>query len=156
MDDKVQGRIKDLSPYLNEKQYRLLLASEARSYGWGGQSKISKLSGASRSLISRGINELENPELQTEKERIRHSGAGRKKEVVKQEGLVSAILQIVEPHTVGDPMKPLLWTGKSVRHIQEELKTKGVKVSKLHPIRRSFFCAKIKFMCRIWGEWFRF
>ena len=128
-DDKIQGRIKDLSPYLNEKQYRLLLASEAKSYGWGGQSKISELSGASRALIFRGIKELENPELQTEKKRIRHSGAGRKKEAVKQEGLVPAILQIVEPHTAGDPMKPLLWTSKSVRHIQEELKTKGFKVS---------------------------
>jgi len=52
-----------------------------------------------------------------------------KKEIDKQAGLVSAILQIVEPHTLGDPMKPLLWTSKSVRHIQEELKKQGFKAS---------------------------
>jgi hypothetical protein len=79
------------------------------------------LSGARRLLIARGIKELSNPDLQTDKHRIRHTGAGRKKEVNKQKGLISAILQTAEPYTVGDPVKPLLWTGKSVRHIQKEL-----------------------------------
>jgi len=128
-ENKIQERIASLSPFLNEKQKRLLFAAEAKSYGWGGQSKISKLSGASRSLIARGIKELKNPDLQTDIHRIRHIGSGRKKEVDKQEGLVSAILQIVEPHTVGDPIKPLLWTSKSVRKIQKELENKGFKVS---------------------------
>jgi hypothetical protein len=49
---KIQERIASLSPFLNEKQYRLQLAAEAKSYGWGGQSKISELSGASRFLIA--------------------------------------------------------------------------------------------------------
>jgi hypothetical protein len=128
-DDKIQERINSLAPFLNEKQRRLQLAVEAKSYGWGGQSKISMLSGANRMLIARGIKELENIDLQTDKDRIRHKGSGRKKEVTKQEGLVAAILQIVEPHTVGDPMKPLLWTSKSVRHIQKELLEQGFKAS---------------------------
>jgi transposase len=126
---KIQERIASITPFLNEKQTRLYLASEAKSYGWGGKSKIAELSGASRFLISRGKKELDNPNLQTDIKRVRHQGAGRKKEVDKQAGLVSAILQIVEPHTLGDPMKPLLWTSKSVRHIQEELKKQGFNVS---------------------------
>jgi hypothetical protein len=128
-DDKIQERINRLAPFLNEKQKRLQLAVEAKSYGWGGQSRISALSGVDRMLVARGIKELENVDLQVEKDRIRHKGAGRKKEVTKQEGLVGAILQIVEPHTVGDPQKPLLWTGKSVRHIHKELLNQGFKAS---------------------------
>jgi hypothetical protein len=126
---KIKERIASITPFLNEKQTRLYLATEAKSYGWGGKSKIAELSGASRFLISRGEAELDNPDLQTDIKRVRHKGAGRKKEVDKQAGLVSAILQIVEPHTLGDPMKPLLWTSKSVRHIQEELKKQGFIVS---------------------------
>jgi hypothetical protein len=47
--------IETISPLLNEKQNRLYLAAEARSYGWGGQTKISELSGKSRMLIGRGL-----------------------------------------------------------------------------------------------------
>jgi len=128
-DIKIKERIASIIPLLNEKQIRLYLAAEAKSYGWGGKSKIAELSGASRFLISRGEAELNNPDLQTDIKRVRQKGAGRKKEIDKQAGLVSAILQIVEPHALGDPMKPLLWTSKSVRHIQEELKKQGFKAS---------------------------
>ena len=128
-DLKIKERIASITPFLNEKQTRLYLASEAKSYGWGGKSKIAELSGTSRFLISRGEKELDNPDLQTDINRIRHKGGGRKKEVEKQAGLVSSILQIVSPHTLGDPMKPLLWTSKSVRHIQEALKKQGFHVS---------------------------
>lgn len=128
-ESKIKERITSVLPHLSEKQRRLYLGAEAQSYGWGGKSKIAELSGESRFLVSRGVNELNNPALQTSADRIRRPGGGRKKEIEKQEGLVSAILQIVEPHTVGDPMNPLLWTSKSVRHIQEELKLYGYEVS---------------------------
>jgi len=128
-DLKIKERIANVTAFLDEKQNRLYLAAEAKSYGWGGKSKISELSGASRFLIARGEKELDNPDLQTDNERIRHKGAGRKKEIDKQSGLVSAILQIVEPHTLGDPMKPLLWTSKSVRNIQEKLENQGFIIS---------------------------
>jgi hypothetical protein len=102
---------------------------EAKIYGWGGKSKIAELSGESRFLIACGVKELNDPALQSEGDSIRHSGGGRKKEINKQPGLVAAILEIVDPYTVGDPMKPLLWTSKSVRHIQKELKEKGYNIS---------------------------
>ncbi len=128
-DSKIQERLSYVLPLLNEKQRRLFLAAEALSYGWGGKSKIAELSGESRFLISSGVKELKNPELQSGIDTIRHFGGGRKKETDKQNGLVSAVLQIVEPHTVGDPMKSLLWTSKSIRHIQEALKKLGFNVS---------------------------
>jgi len=104
-DNIIKARIASIIPFLNEKQTRLYLAAESKSYGWGGKSKISELSGASRFLISRGVQELDNSEIQTDIEKIRQKGAGRKKEVDKQIGLVSSVLKIVEPHTLGNPMK---------------------------------------------------
>jgi transposase len=128
-NEDIRIRISAILPYLNEKQSRLYLAAEAKSYGWGGKSKIARLSGVSRLLIARGIKELECPEGQSNKNRIRGKGAGRKKEIDRQSDLLSALEDIVEPHTVGDPMKILLWTSKSVRNIQGLLKERNYKVS---------------------------
>ncbi|MDR0604404.1 MAG: hypothetical protein LBG80_08905 [Bacteroidales bacterium] len=38
-------------------------------------------------------------------------------------------MEIVEGHTVGDPMRVIIWTSKSARHIQKELGERGFKVS---------------------------
>jgi transposase len=128
-DAKIKERISSILPCLDERQSRIYLAAEAKSHGWGGKSKIARLSGVNRMLITRGEKELNNCELPAEDGRIRKRGAGRKKETDKQEGLLAAIKQTVEPHTVGDPMQPLLWTSKSVRNIQEELETQNYKIS---------------------------
>ena len=42
---KIKERIDTMLPYLNERQTRLYLSNEALSYGWGGISLISNLSG---------------------------------------------------------------------------------------------------------------
>jgi len=130
MEEKIiKQRIASILPILNEKQSRIYLASEAVSIGWGGKSKISVLSGMSRAAITRGEKEIKASDFKVEKGAIRKSGGGRKKEVVKNSGLLEAIKQIVEPYTVGDPESLLLWTSKSVRKIQELLAEKGYKIS---------------------------
>ena len=43
---------------LDEKQYRLYLAAEAKALGWGGMSQIAKVTRSSRNTISTGIEEL--------------------------------------------------------------------------------------------------
>lgn len=125
----IQRRIRSVLPLLNERQIRLYLASEAQSIGWGGQSKIAALSGKSRFLIARGEKELQHPDMQAAPKSIRRKGGGRKKEVDKQVGLVDKIKEIIETHTVGDPECLLLWTSKSVKHIQGALKMSGYKIS---------------------------
>jgi hypothetical protein len=42
---------------------------------------------------------------------------------------MKAIEEIVSPHTVGDPMNPLLWTSKSLRNIAEAVNKRGYKIS---------------------------
>jgi hypothetical protein len=44
-------------------------------------------------------------------------------------GLTEAVLELVSPYTVGDPMNTLLWTSKSTRKLSDELKRKGFNVS---------------------------
>jgi hypothetical protein len=48
---------------------------------------------------------------------IRKAGGGRKKAIDKEDGLVETILEIISPHTVGDPINTLLWTSKSTRKL---------------------------------------
>lgn len=77
-----EDKIGILVPRLDEPTKRLYLALEARSIGRGGISKLSNLSGVSRSTIHIGIQELENgsktsDDLKTG--RIRKPGGGRKK-----------------------------------------------------------------------------
>ena len=128
-DIVIKKRIESVLPILNEKQTRIYLASESESLGRGGKSKISKLSGVSRSSISRGEKEIKKSDIQAGKGNIRKAGGGRKKEISKNLGLVDAIKQIVEPYTVGDPESLLIWTSKSVRKIKELLEQQGYKIS---------------------------
>jgi hypothetical protein len=43
--------------------------------------------------------------------------------------LIKAVEEIVTPHTMGDPMKPLLWTSKSLRKIAEQVTKEGFPIS---------------------------
>jgi len=130
-DDLNQQKYKKILPYLNEKQTRIVLAAEAESMGRGGLSKVSKLTGISRVTLNMGIKELAQSATNDiiKNERIRKSGGGRKKATEKNECLAQAIEEIVSPHTMGDPMKPLLWTNKSLRNISDELKKQGHNIS---------------------------
>jgi hypothetical protein len=119
-----------LLPHLDEKSTRLYLASESIGLGRGGISKTSKLTGFSRVTLTAGIKELRELDGKKPKEKgIRKAGGGRKKAIDKEGGLVEAILEMVKPYTVGDPMNTLLWTSRSTRNIAGELKKAGFNVS---------------------------
>jgi hypothetical protein len=47
-------RIEAVLPILNGYQRRVYLAAEAKSPGWGGKSKIAKLSSVTRKTIAKG------------------------------------------------------------------------------------------------------
>lgn len=129
IQEAIKRRIGINLPQLNERQSRIYLASEAESYGWGGITQVSKLSCVSQKTIQLGLKELKNRVSAADSGRIRRKGAGRKKESEKQAGMEQSILQIVEAHTVGDPMRVIIWTSKSVRNIQTELRQRGFNAS---------------------------
>jgi hypothetical protein len=81
----------------------------------------------SRNTVQDGVVEVDaGPE---ETARVRQPGAGRKKLIDLDTGLLLALDDLVEPTARGDPMSPLRWTAKSVRTLSRELAAQGRQVS---------------------------
>jgi hypothetical protein len=76
--------------------------------------------------ISKGISELGAPPLP--EERIRRSGGGRWKLVMRDPKVGGMLDSLVEPLSRGDPESPLRWTCKSTRTLAHEL------TGRQHPI----------------------
>jgi len=116
---------------LNEFQARLFLANQALDQGRGGISRISALTGMSRTTLTKAAAELTGRKNlgPGAGERIRATGAGRRKveEVDKQ--LRAELTQIVEETTAGNPMSVLRWTNKSTEAIAMELTRRGHPIS---------------------------
>jgi hypothetical protein len=54
----MKERILRMKPLLDERQWRLYLANEAMSAGYGGVSKVSRITEVSRTTITKGIEEF--------------------------------------------------------------------------------------------------
>lgn len=116
-----------IRPFLNERGRRLWAATESSSYGRGGISLICQATGLSTATVHKGIKEFNDSSVQIDQ--VRKKGAGRKKAKDKQEGLLKAIDELVDPTAKGDPMSPLRWTSKSVRKLADTLGKQGFKTS---------------------------
>ncbi len=118
-----------LSPAMDERMRRQWAAVEAKTYGWGGVCAVNRATGIARATIERGMAELsEAPPAETVR-RIRKVGGGRKPATGKDTALASALREMVEPTTRGDPVSPLRWTCKSTRQLSRALKAKGHSIS---------------------------
>ena len=126
----VETRIATMLPILDEYQRRIFLASEAQMLGYGGISCISRISGISRVTITYGINEIKNQNVTTRSDgRSRKKGGGRKAINESQPGIIQELEKLIECHTKGDPTTSLIWTSKSVRHLENALKERGYRAS---------------------------
>jgi transposase len=133
IDAEVRGqlarRFEVLLPHLNERQQRLALATEARLLGHGGIRAVADAANVSATTVRTGVAELEAGEEPLPAGRARRGGGGRKRASEQDPGLVAALMALVEPEERGDPMSPLRWTTKSLRHLAEELTGQGHPVS---------------------------
>jgi Rhodopirellula transposase DDE domain len=116
---------------LNEFQARLFVADKALDQGRGGISRMSELTGMSRTTITKAVAELTGRRKLESPGRggIRESGAGRKKVEQEDQQICRELKRIVEESTAGDPMSALRWTNKSTRSIAEELTRREHPVS---------------------------
>jgi Rhodopirellula transposase DDE domain len=117
-----------IRPHLNEKQWRLYLGSEAEAVGWGGIGLVARLSGASRTTVQTGVNEIRagvRPDG-----RVRAPGAGRPATEEVQPGIEEALEELVGPESRGDPESPLRWTTKSLTNLVKGLYAKGFTAGK--------------------------
>ena len=125
-EDAIRQRWEAVGCKLDERGQRLFAAVEVRTAGWGGLAIISKITGLARSTINRGADDLDAEPLP--KGRVRRAGGGRRALCESDPGLIPALKRLVEPATLGDPMRPLIWVSKSREKLAAELTEMG------HPI----------------------
>lgn len=124
----MESRLAGLLPRLNERDRRVALATEARSWGRGGIAAVHRATGASRSTVRRGLVEL-GSDPPAPVNRVRASGGGRKKAEIADPELLDRLDSLIEPGTRGDPESPLRWTTKSTRNLARELTAMGHHIS---------------------------
>ena len=122
----MEERITRMLPLLDERQKRLFLANEAISCGRGGISQVSRISGVSRTTITKAVDELnKNAKIDG---KTRQSGGGPKYKEAHYPDVEVRIRTIIDGKTYGDPMRALSHTTESLRKIQSELEKEDVIV----------------------------
>ena len=108
---------------LDERGRRVFAAGEVRTAGRGGLEAVSQITGLARSTIGRGQKELDSAPLP--KGRVRRKGGGRRPLSSRDGTLMEDLRSVIEPATLGDPMRPLLWVSKSHEKLALALQEKG-------------------------------
>jgi hypothetical protein len=111
----------------DERGRRVFAASEARAAGHGGLAAVSQITGLARSTIGRGRQDLDTPPPPGG--RVRRDGGGPKPLTERDPALLGALERLVEPSTLGDPERPLLWVSKSYDKLAQALTDMGHAVS---------------------------
>jgi transposase len=130
--ERIAKVYQSLAPLMDERMRRHWAAAEARAYGWGGIRAVSAAIGMSTNTLQRGLQELTERETdvaQPVSERVRQEGGGRKAQTERDPGLLTALENLIDPVTRGDPQSPLRWTCKSTPQLARELSAQGHPVS---------------------------
>ena len=112
---------------LNERSRRLLAAAEAKTAGHGGIAAASRATGIARSTIGRGLKDLAEPDSLSGA--VRRPGGGGPTLIEKDPTLLEDLRRLVEPATMGDPMRPLMWVSKSHAKLAAALRETGHKIA---------------------------
>jgi Rhodopirellula transposase DDE domain len=123
----IRTRYQAVRASLDERGRRLHAAAEAVSAGHGGVAAASRATQVARSTIGRGIKELR--ELGSSMGKVRRKGAGRPAVTAKDATLLADLERLLEPATMGDPMRPLRWVSKSHQKLATALWEMGHRVS---------------------------
>src|SRR5271155_6239222 len=126
-EDAIRQRWVAVGSNLDERGRRLFAAGEVRAAGWGGLAAVSRIPGLARSTINRGKADLDAAALRGG--RVRRAGGGRRAVSENDPGLVPALQRLVEPATLGDPMRPLIWVSKSMEKLAAALTAMGHPIS---------------------------
>jgi hypothetical protein len=125
-EDIIRSRFTAIKNHLTERSRRLAAASEARSPDTS-IAEVARATGVARSTIGRGLRDLEDlPALTGE---VRRPGAGRPPLTQTCPTLADDLGKLVEPATMGDPMRPLCWVSKSHQKLADALIALGYTIS---------------------------
>ncbi|BCH32974.1 transposase [Mesorhizobium sp. L-8-10] len=110
----------------DERGRRVFAASEARAAGRGGLAAVSEITGLARSTIGRGLKDLD---AAAPRGRVRREGGGPRPLTARDPTLLADLERLVEPATLGDPERPLLWVSKSLDKLARALGDMGHAIS---------------------------
>ena len=123
----IRERFTAVAQDLNERARRLLAAAEAKTAGHGGIAAASRATGIARSTIGRGLKDLAAPGGLSGA--VRRPGGGCPTLVAKDPTLLDDLRRLLEPATMGDPMRPLLWVSKSHAKLAAALREMDHKIA---------------------------
>src|SRR5271166_2840791 len=123
----IRKRWETVGSKLDERGRRVFAAGEVRAAGWGGLEAVSEITGLARSTIGRGVKDLDAAPLP--KGRVRRKGGGRRALSSRDPTLIDDLRRIVEPATLGCPVRPLLWVSKSHDKLAVALQRMGHRIS---------------------------
>ena len=126
-EDGIRRRWESIGCKLDERGRRLFAAAEVEAAGYGALAIVSKITGIARSTINRGEDDLGEGPLPDG--RIRRKGGGGKPLIESDPTLASDLRNLVEPATLGSPMRPLLWVSKSREKLARALVEMGHAIS---------------------------
>ena len=122
----IRQRYEALRAGLDERGRRLFASAEARAAGFGGVTAVARATGIARSTIDRGLRDLAASVVA---QNIRRAGGGRLPLTRKDPTLLEDLRSLLEPATLGDPMRPMLWVSKSHEKLAVALQMKGHEIS---------------------------
>jgi hypothetical protein len=123
----IEERYVALRDQLDERGRRLYAAAEVRAIGYGGLAAVARATGMSRGTIGRGLKDLDHAPLPSG--RVRRDGGGRPPLSASDPTLLEDLRQLIEPVTLGDPVRPLRWVSKSHKKLAAALRAQGHTVS---------------------------
>ena len=123
----IRERFTAVKQDLSERSRRLLAAAEAKTAGYGGITAASRATGVARSTIGRGLQDL--AALGPLSGAVRRPGGGCPTLTEKDPTLLDDLRRVLEPATMGDPMRPLMWVSKSREKLAVALREMGHKIS---------------------------
>ena len=112
-ENAIRARYAAIKDQLDERGRRLFVATEKAAAGYGGTAAVFRATGVARSTIIRGAKDLADGSSTTS--RIRRRGAGRPLSSKVDPTMLEDLQRLVEPATMGDPVRPLLWVSRAAR-----------------------------------------
>lgn len=126
-ENAIRARYAAIKDLLDERGRRLFVAAEKVAAGYGGTAAVSRATGVARSTIIRGARDLLAASSSTV--RVRRKGAGRPLLSKADPTVLEDLRRLVEPATMGDPMRPLLWVSKSREKLAAALRAMNHAIS---------------------------
>jgi len=127
--NNIKKRYESMRYFLtDERLKRTWAASEAQVLGYGGIKILCSITGLAFETLTKGMEEISNPEA-VDLSRIRTRGGGRKTVEEVYPGVTEALKSILEDSTSGSPMSPLKWTTMGLKEQEKLLHEKGFPIS---------------------------